>query len=271
MLGHEADLRRCAARATPDVGAAPVANDPLGQAWRYLQAQAQGFNGAIWQPQVSWETPVSPGGFWRRLWRQVVGDPQLDASEAGPRAPWYPPYALGGAPVRGAGVQIDLGPMAGHGGLHFMPQRSAGPDMLLPSCLGAAQGADAPLQPAAPLDVGDYVPGFYGAPWTATLNQNLVALLNVYVPRQAALPVPSPQLQVYRHYDGKRQTPDFTATPVVSVTRGSTALLYRLLVNGPIKCIDIVVPSGGGTGTGYIYYPAHGRMFMATGMFTIQR
>jgi hypothetical protein len=57
----------------------------------------------------------------------------------------------------------------------------------------------------------------------------------------------------------------------VSVSRGSQALLYRMFVDGPIRCIDLVIPNGAGAGTAYVYYPFHGRLFEAEGRFAVQR
>ena len=45
----------------------------------------------------------------------------------------------------------------------------------------------------------------------------------------------------------------------------------NVLINGPIACIDLVVPNGAGTGSAHVYYPFRGRMRDAVGVFTVQR
>jgi hypothetical protein len=120
----------------------------------------------------------------------------------------------------------------------------------------------------APNDVAADLPGLYGAPWIGSINGNLIAALNVTVPRNRASQLAAPVLQIYRHGAAE---PDFSQPVPVSVTRGGNALLYRLFINGPIRCIDLVIPNGAGAGTAYLYYPFRGRLFEADGVFTVQR
>jgi hypothetical protein len=175
-------------------------------------------------------------------------------------------FYFGGHRVRGTGTPVVLGANAPAGiWARFSPFATA-PPAQLPSCL-------ATKPPAAPgkivsTEIADDLPGLYGAPWVAAVNGNLIAALHVTVPRRAASQPASPVLQIYRK--GATQ-PAFSQTVPVSATRGSNALLYRMFVNGPIACIDLVIPNGAGAGSAHVYYPFRGRMRDAVGVFTVQR
>jgi len=187
------------------------------------------------------------------------------AVEAGPSEPipYTTHYYFGGQPLRGAGTPLQLG--AGSTGFwsSFLP--SAAPPAGQVSCLAAPPPA---LVNRSPKNIAADLPGLYGAPWVASVNGGLIAALNVVVPRNPSWQPAGPVLQIYRH--GARQ-PEFSQTVPVSVTRGSSALLYRMFINGPIRCIDLVIPNGAGAGTAYLYYPFRGRLFEAEGHFAIQR
>jgi hypothetical protein len=173
---------------------------------------------------------------------------------------------FGGRPVREGGTPIQLGPAAAAGiWARFSPFATAPPSQA-PSCLAAAPPVARGV--AAATQIADDVPGLYGAPWVASVHGYLVAALHVTVPRNPARQPVEPVLQIYRQ--GAVQ-PAFSQAVPVSVVRGSSALLYRMLVNGPITCIDLVIPYGAGAGTAHVYYPFRGRMFEAEGSFSVQR
>jgi hypothetical protein len=49
---------------------------------------------------------------------------------------------------------------------------------------------------------------------------------------------------IYQNYAGdKKATPTYQGAPEVNTYRGASALLYRVFSNGPIQCMDIVVPN----------------------------
>lgn len=154
---------------------------------------------------------------------------------------------FGGQPARGLGTRLDLAAGA-------------------PACLAARPPAG--MNGEDPGEIAADLPGLYGAPWVGSFNGQLIAALHVTVARNPGWPPVSPVLQIYRR--GARQ-PVFSQAVPVSVSRGSQALLYRMFVDGPIRCIDLVIPNGAGAGTAYVYYPFHGRLFEAEGRFAVQR
>ena len=179
-------------------------------------------------------------------------------------APYSTAFYFGGRYVRSTGIPIELGPKTSTWASFL--SLAARPPVLAPSCLATAPPAT--MGTALPKDIADDVPGLYGAPWVASVNGNLIAALHVTVPRHPRAAPASPVLQIYRN--GASQ-PAFSQIIPVSVTRGSDALLYRMFVNGPIACIDLVIPNGAGAGTAHVYYPFRGRMLDAVGVFTVQR
>jgi len=173
---------------------------------------------------------------------------------------------FGGRPVREGGTPIQLGPAAAAGIWARFSPFAAAPPAQAPSCLATAPPVARGV--AATTLIADDVPGLYGAPWVASVHGYLVAALHVTVPRNPARPPVEPVLQIYRRGTA---TPAFSQAVPVSVVRGGSALLYRMWVNGPITCIDLVIPNGAGAGTAHVYYPFRGRMFEAEGSFSVQR
>jgi hypothetical protein len=195
-----------------------------------------------------------------------LGHPRPEAS--GPAHPLehYQPSSyqtrfFGGHPLHGS-RPFDLGPNTAG----MLTRLMAAPPTSAPSCIVAVPAATPDV--SVPKDIAADLPGLYGAPWIASFNGNLIAVLHVTVPRNPAWQPAGPVLQIYRHGNSR---PVFSQTVPVSVARGSKALLYRMFINGPIRCIDLVIPNGASTGTAYLYYPYRGRMFQAEGIFTVQR
>ena len=100
------------------------------------------------------------------------------------------------------------------------------------------------LATQADLAVSDYVPGLYNSSWSDSVNGNLVGLTNVDVPRDGGAAAQKPTLLIWKNYDPKKKMPaaDFTSQPDVNVYRGSRAILYRVFVSGPMKCMDVLFP-----------------------------
>jgi hypothetical protein len=175
-------------------------------------------------------------------------------------------FYFGGQPLRGAGTPLHLGPSNNFGGWARFLHWGAAPPANEVSCLAATPPGTPGTK--SPKEIASDLPGLYGAPWVASINGELIAALNIIVPRNPAWQPAAPVLQIYRHGASK---PDFSQRVPVSVTRGSNALLYRMFINGPIRCIDLLIPNGAGTGTAYLYYPFRGRLFEAEQKFTVQR
>ncbi len=94
------------------------------------------------------------------------------------------------------------------------------------------------------LPMSDYVPGLYNTSWSDTVNGNLIGLTNVDVPRDGGAAAGKPTLFIWKNYNAKKKMPpaDFQASPDVNVYRGSNAILYRVFVGGPMKCMDVLFP-----------------------------
>ena len=182
--------------------------------------------------------------------------------------PTGPVFAFGGVPIAKSGTLLDLGQALPGPGQAVLAWLFGAREAVLSSCLTDLPPAAAAAAPHLP--IRDYLPGFYGAPWTAAFNGNLVALLHVYAPRDAAAPVAAPLLQIYRNYDGAAAAPSFAAAGTVRVYRGGKAVLYRVFFSGPVRCLDLVVQPGRGTGTGYLYYRRYRRYYEAEQDFALQ-
>ena len=94
------------------------------------------------------------------------------------------------------------------------------------------------------LPLSDYVPGLYNTSWSDTVNGNLIGLTNVDVPRDGGAVSGKPTLFIWKNYNPKKKMPpaDFQASPDVNIYRGSHAILYRVFVGGPMKCMDVWFP-----------------------------
>ncbi len=194
------------------------------------------------------------------------GLPQkLHQPGAMPPIPYSTLYYFGGRPIGRTGTPVELGPSAAGVLAGLLPWRGAA-TVPLPACV--ALEPPAPAATAVPKNIAADLPGLYGAPWVASVNGDLIAALRVTVPRNPGWQASGPVLQFYR--PGRMQ-PAFSATVPVSVTRGSKALLYRMFVQGPIDCIDLVIPNGAGSGTAHLYYPFRGRIYVAESVFSVQR
>ena len=177
-------------------------------------------------------------------------------------------YSFMGTRLRGTGSYLDLGDR--HFRLPLSLVSQFFPDeMILPSCL--TEPPPAPRPPRKPVPVRDDWPGFYGAPWTAWVGDNLIALLQVFAPRDTALGVPAAEFQIYPHYNGQQTPPSFATRAPARMYRGSKAVLYRLFLNGPVRCLDLVVQNGENSGTGHLYYRIYHHYYEVDAEFKIRQ
>ena len=188
-------------------------------------------------------------------------------------SPAWRPLHLNGRPVWGNGTDLDLGDRRTHlpGSIlsRFFPD-----EMILPSCLTEIPPQTAPVAPRL-LPVRDDWPGFYGAPWIARLNGNLLVLLNVLAPRQAGLPVPAAQFEIYPANTGGSAAAISLPAPA-RFYRGSKAVLYRLFLDSPgsgspARCLDLVVRNGANNGIGRLYYQKYHHYYESDASFVIQQ
>lgn len=115
----------------------------------------------------------------------------------------------------------------------------------------------------------EYIPGLYSTSWVDQVNGNLVALTKVAVLRDGAAPVGKPTVLVYKAGpDGKPNTqgkPAFKTEAYVNAYQGQNGLLYRVFVNGPIKCLDIVMrPGQAVSADSNLYYQAGSTVMVKT-------
>ncbi len=121
------------------------------------------------------------------------------------------------------------------------------PRPIVPTCSAdrprAANGVKS-LATQKDLPMSDYVPGLYNTSWSDNVNGNLVGLTNVDVPRDGGAVSGKPTLLIWKNYNPKKKMPpaDFQANPDVNIYRGSHAILYRVFVGGPMKCMDVWFP-----------------------------
>jgi hypothetical protein len=200
----------------------------------------------------------------------IVQEPGIaDAASPGSRM-----FHLIGRRVWGDGTSIDLGDRRTHlpGSLlsRFFPD-----ELILPSCLTEVPPSALSVTQRL-LPVRDDWPGFYGAPWVARLDGNLIVLLNVYAPRKSGLPVPAPQFEFYPGYAGGSLAPALSITAPAKLYRGSKAVLYRVFLNGqsedsPVRCLDLVVQHGENNGVGRLYYQKYHHYYESDASFVIQK
>ncbi len=176
-------------------------------------------------------------------------------------------YHLTGIRVRESGTYLDLGDRRTHLPASLL-SRFFPDELIVPSCLTQPSPAlPTAIQPTA---IHDNWPGFYGAPWIARVNGNLIALLDVYAPRNTALPVAAPRFQIYPNYTGQPIAPSLSLSAPATFTRGSKAVLYRVFINGPIRCLDLVVPNGENNGLGHLYYRKNHHYYETDATFQVQ-
>ena len=155
----------------------------------------------------------------------------------------------------------------------------------VPTFISTAQASGGPVAPSCSVDrprvsngvkslrdqksisIAEYMPGLYSTSWMDTVNGNLVGLSNVAVLRDGGSPAMQPNLYIYRAYKpNSGAKPDFAATPEVNVYRGDKALLYRVFVDGPVKCMDLLFPyeNTGEAKNASLFYDRERDLYVAT-------
>lgn len=184
-------------------------------------------------------------------------------------------YDFGGSPMRPPGESINLGTAVDHSMFSFITAAHADTPVIVGSCLGDHPHLTTPvrnLQTAQELPPRDFVRGFYGTVWGTNANGNLVAITGATIPLDAGAPVPRPTVLVYRNYHGNvRQAPSFKGQVNVNVYRGTQKIVYRVFIDGPARCLDLVVADAQFKGHGNLYYGDKGNSFLATPEFAMQR
>ena len=86
------------------------------------------------------------------------------------------------------------------------------------------------------------------------------------VMRDGGAPARKPNFFLYKGYKaGSGAKPDFNAQPEVNAYRGDKAILYRVFVDGPVKCMDVVFPydNSGEARNSNLFYEKQSSLFVA--------
>lgn len=96
------------------------------------------------------------------------------------------------------------------------------------------------------LKTSDYLPGTASSSWAGKVNGHLVGLTSVAVLRDGGQPASSPTVFIWKNWvDGSKASPVLKTTGNVNTYQGDKALLYRVFpAEGPVRCLDIVIPNG---------------------------
>jgi outer membrane protein OmpA-like peptidoglycan-associated protein len=184
-------------------------------------------------------------------------------------------FDFGGAPIHPPGVAINLGTAVDHSMFSLISSAHADTPVIVGSCLGDHPHATTPvrnLQTAQELPPRDFVRGFYGTVWGTNANGNLVAITGATIPLDGGAPVPQPTVLIYKNYHGNtHQAPSFKGQANVNVYRGTQKTVYRVFIDGPAQCLDLVVADAQFKGQGNLYYDDKGNSFLASPEFAMQR
>jgi outer membrane protein OmpA-like peptidoglycan-associated protein len=184
-------------------------------------------------------------------------------------------YDFGGGPIHPPGEPINLGAAVDHSMFSLITPAHADAPVIVGSCLSDHPHTTTPvrnLQTAQELPPRDFVRGFYGTVWGTNANGNLFAITGATIPLDAGAPVPRPTVLIYRNYHGNvHQAPSFKGQANVNVYRGAQKTVYRVFIDGPARCLDLVVADAQFKGKGNLYYGDNGNSFLATPEFAMQR
>lgn len=176
-------------------------------------------------------------------------------------------FDFGGHPATRA-VVADIGPPLRSVGWQLLPSAYADDAPLATNCTAdrpRVSRAVKSLRDSTSYHVSEYLPGLYGTSWYDRVNGNMVALTDVAVLRDGALPARRPTLMVFAP-DSQAQAskPNFQSTPEVNTYQGERGLLYRVFSEGPITCMDIVFPRDRALpGKAALYYARGGSALVA--------
>lgn len=157
---------------------------------------------------------------------------------------------FGGKPVNnGQFKAVDIGKPLKVSSFSIISSAYAADDTPLGSC-----ASDRPrisnrvksLSTGQSLKTSDYLPGTASASWSGMVNRHMVGMSGVAVLRDGATPVGRPNFYVWKNWvDGSKAIPETKTTAEVNAYQGDRALLYRVFpVEGPVRCIDLVIPNG---------------------------
>lgn len=179
-------------------------------------------------------------------------------------------FDFGGTPASTTVATADIGrEIAPKPGFSLISTAYASGGPVVPTCSTdrprVSNGVKS-LRDQKDISVTEYMPGLYNTSWMDNVNGNLVGLSNVAVLRDGGAPARKPNLLIYKGYKaGSGAKPDFNAQPEVNAYRGDKAILYRVFVDGPVKCMDVVFPydNSGEARNSNLFYEKQGSLFVA--------
>ena len=172
------------------------------------------------------------------------------------------------------GSTVDLGPAESHSIIPFITTANAASPVRVPACIISRPQSTSSvrnLATGATFDFNQSIPGMYGVPWAGYVGDSLIALLHVDAPNAAGIPVPDPTLQIFKDKAGPGHThAAFSRRVPATVYRAKNADLYRVEVNGPLKCIDMVKSRDSDVATTYVYYGSKGNYYEKITKFALK-
>lgn len=173
------------------------------------------------------------------------------ASNSPPAATPGGAYDFGGTPSGGGGsgrsATLAIGAVpAEKGGFSLVSTANAAGANVPGSCADdrpRIAGGVKSLRDQKEVSFTKMMPGLFGSTWSDTINGHLVVVSQVAVFRDGGQPASRPEVLVYRDFKGNRDAKaSFRAHGDVNTYRGEKAMLYRVFVEGPVSCLDIVFP-----------------------------
>ena len=176
---------------------------------------------------------------------------------------------FGGIPVGTKTAALDIGPLkTSRSMVSFITSAHADDHPIAITCTDdhprIANGVKS-LKDAKLFETSDFMPGLYDTSWSEKVNNHLVALTHVAVLKDDGSPTRKPQLLIYKDYKGGDAKPSFSGNPEVNTYKGEKAILYRVFANGPIQCMDIVIPNKSPVEAkgSWLYYTVNNSLKMA--------
>lgn len=154
---------------------------------------------------------------------------------------------FGGEPVGNRTKPVDIGKLPSATGVFSIISSAQADEPMAGSCTQdrprVSRGVKS-LKDGQEFAPRYYLRGFSDVTWSGMANGQLVTLANVAVLKDGGTPARHPKLLVYRDYKGDvGAKSSYSSAPAVNAYRGDKGVLYRVFVNGPLRCMDFVVPN----------------------------
>jgi outer membrane protein OmpA-like peptidoglycan-associated protein len=185
---------------------------------------------------------------------------------------------FGGRPTNGQYKNVDIGKPDQTSSFSIISSAYAADDSPLGSCATdrprISRGVKS-LSTGQVIKTADYLPGVASSSWSGSANGHLVGLAGVAVLRDGGQPASRPTFFIWKNFvSGSKASPDLKTIADVNAYQGDKALLYRVfLTEGPIRCIDMVIPKGAPNTApaSNIFYDHNSEMYQADYAPTIVR